>query len=143
MGRDELVPRLPGFSDGLIVGRTDFILQHLEVHLMSTACESLHNGSVRCNPVSIVARLEGGIQNGVSITVKRYHDVLIATPLSDGEEAAVISVNVDYGLLIDTGEEGYRVFSCCYFGGGGLVRIGFSGSDSLAGLDHVKFNGLY
>ena len=79
---------------------------------MSMDCESLHDGSVRCNTVSVDARLEGGIQNVVSITVKRYHDVLIATTPIDGEEAAVISVKFYDGIFIDTGEEGYGVFSC-------------------------------
>ena len=77
------------------------------------------------------------------------NDVLIATLISDGEAAAVIDVNIDDGLLIDvdlsghdTGEEGYRGFICRYFGGEGLVRLGFSGAYSLAGLDHVIFYGL-
>ena len=82
MGLDELVPYLTGFSDGLHLGSTDFIVQHLEVHLISTACESLHDGILRHDTVSVTSRLEGVIKNGVSIIEKSYHYVLIATPLS-------------------------------------------------------------
>ena len=38
MGRVELVPCILGFSDGLLIGRTDLILQYLEVYLMAAAC---------------------------------------------------------------------------------------------------------
>ena len=61
MGQEELVPFLPGFSDEILVVRTDFIVQFLEIHLMSTACESLHDVSVRCDTVSVASHLEGGI----------------------------------------------------------------------------------
>ena len=113
---------------------------------MYADCESLHDVIICRNTVSIASRLEGGIQNGVSITMKSCHGVLIATPCSDGEEAAVIGVNISYGILIDVdlsgldvGEEGYGGFSCRYFGAGGLVSLGFSVVDYLAGLDHVDF----
>ena len=59
--QDKLVPCLPGFSDGLLVGRTELIVQHLEIHLLSAACEFLHGGIVCCNMVSVASRLEGGI----------------------------------------------------------------------------------
>ena len=61
MGQEELVPFLPGFSDEILVVRTDFIVQFLEIHLMSAACESLHDVSVQCDTVSVASHLEGGI----------------------------------------------------------------------------------
>ena len=117
---------------------------------MYADCESLHDVIICRNTVSVASRLEGVIQNGVSITMKSYHGVLIATPCSDGEEAAVIGVHISYGILIDVdlsirdaGEEGYGGFSCRYFGAGGLFSLGFSVADSLAGLDHVDFYVIY
>ena len=81
--------------------------------------------------------------------MKRDHYVMIETPRLDGEATTVIGVQLSDGLIIDVdlagqdfGEEGYRGFSHRYFGGGGLGRLGFSGADSLAGLDHVTFYGL-
>ena len=61
MGKDDLVPCLPGVSDGLLVGRTVFIIQNLEIHLMDADCEYLHDGILRCNTVIVASSLKGGI----------------------------------------------------------------------------------
>ena len=71
------------------------------------------------------------------------HDVPIANILLDEEATSVIGVHLDDGILIDVdlsgqdvGEDGVRGFSRRYFDRDGLGRLGFSGEDSLGGLDH-------
>ena len=61
MGRENFLPCLTFFSDGLLVGCTDFIVQNLEIHLMAAACEPLHDGILRCDTVSVASHLRGGI----------------------------------------------------------------------------------
>ena len=80
-------------------------------------------------------RLEGGIQNGINVTMKINHDVTIATPRADGEVDVVIGVqladrpSIDVDLAgQDAGEEGSGAFSRRYFGGGIIVGLGFSGA---------------
>ena len=61
MGREKFLPCLTFFSDGLLVGCTDFIVQNLEIHLMAAACAPLYDGILRCDTVSVASHLGGGI----------------------------------------------------------------------------------
>ena len=131
MGRDKLVPCLPGFSYGLLLVCTDFIVQHLEIRLMAETSEYFHDGIVHFDVVSVASRLEGGILNGVSIEMKCDHDVLIATPCSDWEATAVIGVHLAGEILIDVdlsgrylGKKGYKVSGSATLAGVELVGLG-------------------
>ena len=95
----DLVACTPIFHNCILEFSTDFVVQYLDLYMMTPIGYFLHDGVVCPDPVLFFSIYKGGLQNCVVITIIYNHYVLIYTSLSDLESATIISVEFTDGLI--------------------------------------------
>ena len=94
MGWYQLVVHLPLLSHERFVLRTRFIVKDLEVHMVITLLEALHDGIVCLHSMNIFSGLERGNKDCIGRGVKCNHDVLVAALGSGGNTACIIRLQL-------------------------------------------------
>ena len=61
----------------------DLVIDNLEIDLVASQIEAVHNGVVGCNVILVLIDLEGGYKNCVVITMVGGQNILITPAISD------------------------------------------------------------
>ncbi len=127
--RDELVPDLPIVHYGGLEFSADFIVEDLEIDIVPTVGEAVHDGviggqSVFVGPVDI-----RGAEDCVAVAVEGNGDVLVAAASLDGESTGVVGVELGKRELRDVelvggGQCGGLVNRVFWFISGWCIRWG-------------------
>ena len=99
--RHELVVTFPFLRDYTLVLLDGSFVKYLEVHLVATLMEAVHDPLVGSDMMEVLLGLEGIDQDFVAAAVVGQHDVLVATTRSDGETTHVIGVEFSGVLNTD------------------------------------------
>ena len=92
--RDKLVPNLPLVHNGGLEFGADFIVKDLEINVVPTVGEVVHDGIVGSQ--SMFGRLVDiwGAEDCVAAAVEGNGDVLVAAASPDGESTGVVDVEL-------------------------------------------------
>ena len=101
VGKDKLVLTAPLLGDHEYILSTGLVIQDLDIYGVPTRFEAAHDGVVELDAVLVLTGLEGGVQDGVGVTVEGDYYVLVATACTDQEAACAIGVDFVYGLHTD------------------------------------------
>ncbi len=127
--RDKLVPNLPLVHNGGFKFGTDFIVKDLEINVMPTVGEAVHDGVVGSQLVFIGPVDIRGAEDYIAVAVEGNGDVLVAAASPDGESSGVISVELGKREVCDVelvsgGQCGGLVTGIFWFVSGWCVRCG-------------------
>ena len=142
----DLVSDIPVFLDDMLVFCADLVIDNLEVDLLASQSEAVHYKVVVCNAILILLGLEGGKQNCVGAAMLGGHYALVTVTRSDGEPTSVICVKLGYWfgknvhLIQADGWKGINREGC--WSVGGIIGIGFGGSDALPSPCKMKLDGF-
>ena len=75
----ELLSDLSVFLDDMLVFNADLVIDNLEVDIVASRSEVVHNGVVGCNTILVLLGIEGGDKDCVGVTIVGSQDVLITT----------------------------------------------------------------
>ena len=75
----ELLSDLSVFLDDMLVFNADLVIDNLEVDIVASRSEVVHNGVVGCNAILVLLGIEGGDKDCVGVTIVGSQDVLITT----------------------------------------------------------------
>jgi hypothetical protein len=92
--RDELVPNLPLVHNGGLEFGTDFIVKDLEIDIVPTVGEAVHDGVVGSQLVLVGPVNVRGAEDCIAAAVEGDGDVLVVTASLDGESPGVIGVEL-------------------------------------------------
>ncbi len=92
--RDELVPNLPLVHNGGFEFGADFIVKDLEINIVPTVGEAVHDGVIGSQSVFIGPVNIRGTEDCVAVAVEGNGDVLVATASPDGESSGVVGVEL-------------------------------------------------
>ncbi len=99
--RDELIPNLPLVHNGGFEFGADFIVEDLEIDIMSTVGEAAHDGVIGGQLVFIGPVDIRGTENCIAAAVEGNGDVLVATASPDEESSGVVGVELDKQEVCD------------------------------------------
>ncbi len=92
--RDELVPNLPLVHNGGLEFSTDFIVEDLEINVVSTVGEAAHDGVVGGQLVCVGPVDIRGTEDCNAGAVEGNGDVLVAAASPDRESSGVVGVEL-------------------------------------------------
>ncbi len=92
--RDNLVLDLPLVHNGGLEFGTDFIVKDLEINIVPTVGEAVHDGVVGGRLVFIQPVVIRGAEDCIAVAVEGDNDVLVAAASPDGESTGVIGVEL-------------------------------------------------
>ena len=92
--RDELVPNLPLIHNGGFEFGADFIVKVLQINVVPTIGEAVHDGVVGSQSVFVGPVNIRGTEDCIAAAVKGNGDVLVAAASLDGESSGVIGVEL-------------------------------------------------
>ena len=88
----QLVFHSPFRLDDALIFSFCFIIQNLEVHQHITVLMMLHDGVVCEQSVFVGARLEGGGNDSIGVTIIRNRYILISAAQVDRKSSSIISI---------------------------------------------------
>ena len=144
VGRHELKLGAVLLGDLRLVLLARFVVEDLEIDIVTTLLEFRHDLVVGGETVVVLARLKRLDEDDVRVTVVGNHHVLIAAAAGDGEAPSVVGVesaDVPYANVEFAGHYigGQRWF--CFDRFVGLLGLRFGRANALTGLDHVAQEG--
>jgi hypothetical protein len=92
--RDELLPNLPLIHNGGLEFGADFIVKVLQINVVPTIGEAVHDGVVGSQSVFVGPVNIRGTEDCIAAAVKGNGDVLVAAASLDGESSGVIGVEL-------------------------------------------------
>ncbi len=92
--RDELIPNLPLVHNGGLEFGTDFVVEDLEINIVPTVGEAVHDGVVRGQSVFVGPVNIWGTEDCIAAAVEGDGDVLVAAANPDGESSGVVGVEL-------------------------------------------------
>ena len=99
--RNELEPSLPIFLDNVFVLIDGFVVEDLNINVVTAGLKSCYNGIVGGDAMCVLFGHKGGFQDGVGVAMIGNHDLLIAVTRSNGEAPSVVGVELAYMFNMD------------------------------------------
>ncbi len=97
---DKLVPILPFVHNGGLDFGADFIVEDLEINVVPTVCEAVHDGVIGSQLVFIGPVDIRGAEDCITAAMEGNGDVLVAAASPDGESSGGVGVELASGKSV-------------------------------------------